>query len=53
MNKSRIIGALVLIIGLAINGLFNNWIIASISGAMIVFGIYFIVSGKPLFQREK
>lgn len=53
MNKLRIIGIVLLVGGLIINITINNWIAASLSGAMVVFGLYFTITGKPLFKDKR
>lgn len=52
MNKSRIIGILIFLIGLGLNFYSTNKIIAFISGASIAIGIALIILGKPLFKRK-
>lgn len=51
MNKTRIIGALVLIIGIIVNLKLNHWIAAFLSGVMVVAGGYSLITGKSFFNK--
>jgi len=53
MNKSRIIGIIILIVGILMNRFFESDIADFVSGVIIGLGIGIIISAYPIFKNKK
>lgn len=52
MNKLRIIGIIVLLLGVIGNMKLSHPIISFATGAMVVIGIVLLVTGKPFLKKR-